>query len=172
MAREALAAGAAIVNDVTAFQGDPGMAAAVAEAGAGVVLMHMLGEPRSMQDRPEYDNLMADICRYLRRSVRLALDAGVADVSIIVDPGIGFGKTLAHNLRILARLGELRTLGLPILVGVSRKRFIGDVTGIQAPAERTYGTAAACALAVAGGPCFCGSMTRPRCARSWPWPPL
>ena len=151
VAREALAAGAAIVNDVTALQGDPDMPAAVAEAGAGVVLMHMLGEPLSMQDRPAYDNLLADICRHLRHSARSALDAGVPDDSIMVDPGIGFGKTLDHNVRILARLGELRSLGRPIMVGVSRKRFIGDLAGIAAPAERTFGTAAACALAVAAG---------------------
>lgn len=151
VAREALAAGAAMVNDVTGLQGDPAMPAVVAEAGAGAVVMHMLGQPRTMQDQPEYDNLLADICRYLRRGVRLALDAGAAEASIMVDPGIGFGKTLAHNLRILARLGELRSLGLPILVGPSRKRFIGELSGVASPAERVVGTAAACVTAVAEG---------------------
>jgi dihydropteroate synthase len=151
VAREALAAGAAVVNDVTGLQGDAEMARVAAGAGAAVIIMHMLGEPKTMQVRPHYDNLMADIARYLRRGVQAALDAGVPGEQIIVDPGIGFGKTTAHNVRILARLAELRTLGRPILVGVSRKRFIGDLTGVAAPAERTYGTAAACAMAVAGG---------------------
>jgi dihydropteroate synthase len=151
VAREALDAGAAIVNDVTGLQGDPDMPAAAAKAGAGAIVMHMLGEPQTMQDHPEYDNLMADICRHLRRGVRLALDAGLSESSIMVDPGIGFGKTLAHNLRILARLGEVRSLGLPILVGPSRKRFIGEVSGVETPSERTFGTAAACTAAVAGG---------------------
>ncbi|MBE3071305.1 MAG: dihydropteroate synthase [Planctomycetes bacterium] len=151
VAREAVAAGACLVNDVTGLQGDPDMAAAVAETGAGVVLMHMPGEPKTMQDRPHYDHLMADICRHLRRGLQAAADAGVPEDRLLVDPGIGFGKTLAHNLEILARLGQLRTLGRPILVGVSRKRFIGELAGVAAPAERTYGTAAACSLAVAAG---------------------
>jgi len=151
VAREALAAGACVVNDVTALRGDPAMAATVAKSGAAVVLMHMQGEPKTMQDRPVYDNLMADICRFLRQSMALAAEAGVPEEKILVDPGIGFGKTLADNLQVLARLGQLRTLGLPILIGPSRKRFIGELTGIETPAERTYGTAAACALAVAAG---------------------
>lgn len=151
VAREAAAAGATIVNDVTGLQGDPAMAATVAETGAAVVIMHMLGTPKTMQQRPEYGNLMADICRYLRRGMRAATEAGVGEDRIAVDPGIGFGKTSAHNLEILARLGELRSLGRPILVGPSRKRFIGELTGIERPADRTFGTAAACALAVAAG---------------------
>jgi len=104
-----------------------------------------------MQARPEYDNVMADIARHLRRGMAAAREAGVAEESLIVDPGLGFGKTLAHNLRIMARLSELRTLGRPILVGPSRKRFLGDLTGVETPTERTYGTAAACTLAVAAG---------------------
>lgn len=151
VAREALAAGACLVNDVTALGGDPAMAATVAKSGAGLVLMHMQGEPKTMQDRPVYDNLMADICRFLRQSMALAAEAGVPEERILVDPGIGFGKTLADNLQVLARLGQLRTLGRPILVGPSRKRFLGDLTGVRTPADRTYGTAAACALAVAAG---------------------
>ena len=151
VAREALAAGACVVNDVTALRGDPAMAATVAKTGAAVILMHMQGEPKTMQDRPVYDNLMADICRFLRQSMALAAEAGVPEEKILVDPGIGFGKTLADNLQVLARLDQLRTLGRPILVGPSRKRFLGDLTGVRTPAERTYGTAAACALAVAAG---------------------
>jgi len=151
VAREAVAAGACIINDVTGLTGDPEMARAAAETGAGLVLMHILGDPKTMQQNPTYDNLMADICRFLRRGILAAREAGVAEDHILIDPGIGFGKRLEHNLRILARLDQLRTLGRPIMVGVSRKRFIGDVTGIQTPAERLFGTAAACAMAVAKG---------------------
>jgi len=151
VAREALAAGACLVNDVTGLQGDPDVARAVAETGAGIVIMHMLGEPRSMQDHPHYDHLMADICRYLRRGMQIAADAGVPEDGIIIDPGIGFGKTLQHNLEILARLGQFRTLGVPVLVGPSRKRFIGELAGVETPSERVFGTAAACSLAVAAG---------------------
>lgn len=151
VAREAVAAGACLVNDVTGLRGDPDMAAVVAETGAGVAIMHMLGDPKTMQDHPHYDHLMADVCRYLRHGMQAAADAGVPEDSILVDPGIGFGKTIEHNLEILARLGQLRTLGVPILVGPSRKRFIGEVAGVEAPSERTYGTAAACCLAQAAG---------------------
>jgi len=151
VAREAVAAGACLVNDVTGLQGDPDMAGAVADTGAGVVIMHMLGEPRSMQDHPHYDHLMADICRYLRRGMQIAADAGVPEDGIVIDPGIGFGKTLQHNVEILARLGQCRTLGVPILVGPSRKRFIGELAGVKTPSERVFGTAAACSLAVAAG---------------------
>ncbi|MEA3368317.1 MAG: dihydropteroate synthase, partial [Planctomycetota bacterium] len=133
VAREAASAGAGLINDVTGLLGDPEMPAAVAETGAGCVIMHMLGKPKTMQHRPRYDNLMADIARHLRRGMQAARDAGVPEEAIIVDPGIGFGKTLAHNLEVLARLGQLRTLGVPILVGPSRKRFIGEVAGVEAP---------------------------------------
>ena len=151
VAREAVAAGACLVNDVTGLTGDPEMARAVAETRAGLVIMHIQGDPRTMQQDPVYDNIMADICRFLRRSIVAAREAGVPEDHIFVDPGIGFGKRLQHNLQILARLGQLRTLGRPIMVGPSRKRFIGEVTGIEAPAERLFGTAAACAMAVAQG---------------------
>jgi len=150
-AREAVAAGACIVNDVTGLTGDPDMARAVAETGAGLVIMHIRGDPRTMQQEPAYDNLMADICRFLRRGIVAAREAGVAEDRILIDPGIGFGKRLEHNLMILARLGQLRTLGRPIMVGASRKRFIGELTGVETPADRLFGTAAACALAVARG---------------------
>jgi len=151
VAREAVAAGAVIVNDITGLLGDPDMAGVVAETGAAVVVMHMLGTPKTMQHRPEYGNLWADVCRRLRQSVQTARDAGIAEERIAVDPGIGFGKTLAHNVALLARLSELRSLGRPILVGASRKRFLGELTGVETPAERTFGTAAACVLAVAAG---------------------
>jgi dihydropteroate synthase len=151
VAREAVAAGAGVINDVTGLQGDPEMAHVVAETGAAAVIMHMRGEPKTMQDHPHYDHLMADIGRYLRRGMQAAVDAGVPEDRLIVDPGIGFGKTLEHNLRVLARLGQLRTLGRPILVGPSRKRFIGELSGVEMPSERVCGTAAACSLAVAAG---------------------
>jgi dihydropteroate synthase len=151
VARQAISAGACFVNDVTGLRGDRDMPQVVAETGAGVAIMHMLGEPKTMQVSPAYDNLMADICRYLRQGIALAREAGVHEDAIIIDPGIGFGKNLAHNVGILARLGQLRSLGRPILVGPSRKRFIGELTGVQKPAERLFGTAAACAAAVAAG---------------------
>jgi dihydropteroate synthase len=151
VAREAVAAGACLINDVTGLTGDPEMARAVAETAAGLVVMHIQGEPRTMQQDPKYDNLMADICRFLRRGIMAAREAGVEEDRILIDPGIGFGKRLEHNLQVLSRLGQLRTLGRPIMVGVSRKRFIGDVTGIRKAADRVFGTAAACALAVAQG---------------------
>jgi len=151
VAREAAGAGARIINDVTGLLGDPAMPRTAAETGAAVVVMHILGQPKTMQSDPQYVNLMADICRTLRRGLAAAVEAGVADDRLIVDPGIGFGKTLDHNLRTFARLGELRTLGCPILVGPSRKRFIGQLTGVETPADRTCGTAAACALAIAAG---------------------
>lgn len=154
VAREAAAAGACLVNDVTGLTGDPAMARTVAETGTGLVLMHILGDPKTMQVAPRYDNLMADICRFLRRGLAAAREAGVAEDHILVDPGIGFGKTLEHNVQILARLGQLRTLGRPIMVGPSRKAFIGKLTGVQAPAERLFGTAAACTWAAAGGARF------------------
>jgi dihydropteroate synthase len=151
VAREATAAGACLVNDVTGLQGDPEMARTVAAAGAGVVIMHRLGEPKTMQTDPKYDNLMADVCRFLRRGIEAARAAGVPEDAILVDPGLGFGKRLEHNLGVLARLGQLRSLGCPILVGPSRKRFIGELSGVEVPSERLFGTAAACALAVAQG---------------------
>jgi len=151
VAREAVAAGACLVNDVTGLQGDPEMARTVAESGAGVVLMHMQGEPKTMQEHPVYDNLMADVCRFLRRGIHIAQEAGVPEDAVVIDPGFGFGKTLEHNVQILARLGQLRTLGRPIVVGLSRKWFLGRLTGVEAPAERLFGTLAACVLAVAAG---------------------
>jgi len=151
VAREAIAAGARIINDVSGLQGESEVAAAAADTGAAVVIMHMLGQPRTMQVSPRYDNVMADICRYLRAGMDLARQAGIRENRIIVDPGIGFGKRLEHNLEVLARLGQMRSLGRPILVGPSRKQFIGELTGVETPAARTFGTAAACAMAVAAG---------------------
>jgi len=151
VARAALAAGARVVNDVTGLQGDPEMAAIAAEYAAPVVAMHMQGRPRTMQRNPTYHNLVSEIAAYLARSVEIAMRAGVPRSQVVIDPGIGFGKTLQHNLEILRRLGELKALGQPLLIGTSRKAFIGRILGGVGPSERVEGTAATVALAIAGG---------------------
>ncbi|MBS1195715.1 MAG: Dihydropteroate synthase [Actinobacteria bacterium] len=145
-----LGAGAAVVNDVTAL-GDPGMAGVVARAGAGVVLMHMQGTPRTMQDDPRYDDVVAEVCAYLAARAQAAIAAGIDPRAIALDPGIGFGKRLEHNLALLAGLPRLAALGYPVLVGASRKRFLADLLGPLPPAERDDATVAAHTLAVAGG---------------------
>jgi dihydropteroate synthase len=117
------------VNDVTALRADAGLAGVVADSGAYLCLMHMLGEPRTMQDDPRYDDVVADVKRFLEERLALATAQGVAEDRICLDPGIGFGKTVEHNLELLARLDELVALGRPILVGASRKRFLGRVLG-------------------------------------------
>lgn len=150
VALRALDAGAAIINDVTALRGDPEMAAVAARSGAPLVLMHMQGTPRTMQQHPHYANLMGEVLAYLRASMALAADAGVSEEQLVVDPGLGFGKALEHNLELLRRLGELRSLGRPILAGPSRKSFIGKLTGAPV-GERLFGTAAAVALAIERG---------------------
>ena len=151
VARRAFDAGATMLNDVTALRGDPEMPALAARSGVPVVLMHMQGTPRTMQASPHYGDLMSEIVAYLRRSMAIAADAGVREDRVIVDPGIGFGKTLEHNLEILRRLGELRSLGCPILVGPSRKRFIGTLLGDAPVTERLWGTAATVAFAITRG---------------------
>lgn len=150
VAEAALDAGARIVNDVTAFRADPELAGLCAARGCDVILMHMLGTPRTMQEDPRYDDVVADVKSFLAERVEHAVDAGVAEERIWVDPGIGFGKTLDHNLELLRRLGELRDLGLPIIVGASRKRFIGAITGREA-SQRVGGTAAANVFALREG---------------------
>lgn len=150
VAEAALDAGARIVNDVTAFRGDPDLAGLCAERRCEVVLMHMLGTPRTMQDDPRYDDVVLDVKAFLAERIERAAAAGVEEERIWIDPGIGFGKTLAHNLELLRRLGELRDLGRPIIVGTSRKRFIGTITGREA-GERIGGTVASSVLAVEAG---------------------
>ena len=150
VARAALDAGATLLNDVTALRADPQMAAVAADSGAPLCLMHMQGTPRTMQQAPHYDDLMGEIVGALRESLALAVDAGVDEQQILVDPGIGFGKTLAHNLAILRRLPELRSLGRPILLGTSRKSFIGKTLGLPVE-ERAFGTAATVAYGIAQG---------------------
>ena len=150
VAAAALDAGAVWVNDVTALRGDPELAALCAERGCEVVLMHMLGSPRTMQDDPRYDDVVDDVRAFLAERIEAAVAAGVDERRILVDPGIGFGKTVDHNLELLRRLGELRELGRPIVVGASRKRFLGAITGREVD-RRGGGTAAANVLALAAG---------------------
>jgi len=151
VARRALESGATYVNDVTAFRHEPGIAALVAEHGARCCLMHMLGEPRTMQDDPRYDDVVADVKAFLEERLAFAVAQGVPEDRIDLDPGIGFGKTLAHNLELLRRLPELAAIGRPLVIGVSRKSFLGRITGREAPAEREVATAAANVLAFERG---------------------
>jgi dihydropteroate synthase len=129
VARRAIAAGAVMVNDVTALRADSELAGVVADGEAYLCLMHMLGEPRSMQDDPRYDDVVSEVASFLGERLALAVDEGIAEERICLDPGIGFGKTVDHNLELLARLDEIVALGRPVLVGASRKRFLGRVLG-------------------------------------------
>ena len=156
VAAAAVAAGASMVNDVTAFRGDPGMAAVCAESakpdgsGVEVVLMHMLGTPRTMQRDPRYDDVVAEVSEFLLERVEAAEAAGIDRKRIWIDPGIGFGKTVEHNLRLLRATGRFSDAGLPVLVGPSRKAFIGRIDG-SPESERVGGTIAACLAAADGG---------------------
>jgi dihydropteroate synthase len=149
-AEQALDAGADIVNDVSALSHDPGMASLVAARGAPVVLMHMRGTPKTMQDEAVYGDAVAEVLRELGASVAAAISAGVSPRRIIVDPGIGFAKRTPDNLRLVRDLAAFQSLGMPILVGLSRKRFIGDITGLPVDG-RLAGTLAANTLAVLAG---------------------
>jgi dihydropteroate synthase len=131
VARRALAAGALLVNDVTALRGDPDLAGVVAGSEACLCLMHMLGEPRTMQDAPRYDDVVSEVKAFLEERLAFATDAGIPEERVCLDPGIGFGKTVEHNLELLARLDEIAALGRPVLVGASRKRFLGRILGNQ-----------------------------------------
>lgn len=146
VASAAVDAGAEIINDITALHGDPGMAAVAAESGAGVVLMHMLGTPRTMQDDPHYDNVVRDAADFLRVRVEAAQAAGIAPDRLAVDPGIGFGKTVGHNLQLVASLGEFAKLRRPVLLGVSRKSFLTAASGCGSPDDRDAATVALTAL--------------------------
>ena len=145
-ARRALEAGAVVVNDVSGLDHDPDMAGTVAGAGAGVVLMHMRGDPSDMRAHAQYRDVGAAVALELSLAVERARDAGIADDAIVLDPGFGFAKTAAHSLSLLADLGPIRRLGFPVLVGPSRKSFIGVVSGAP-PRERLPGTIAACVVA-------------------------
>jgi len=147
----ALDAGAQILNDVSAGRDDPGLFALAAERGAPMILMHMLGEPKSMQADPQYDDVVSEVRAFLAERIGAAGAAGVARRRLIVDPGIGFGKRLEHNLALLAGVGELASLGTAVLIGPSRKRFLGELTGRRDPRQRLAGTLAACLAARRGG---------------------
>ncbi len=149
VAEAALDAGAALVNDVSAL-GDPAMKRVVARAKCPVVLMHMKGTPTTMQQAPAYQDVVTEVRDFLRKRIEAAAEAGIAPERIIVDPGIGFGKTLAHNLELLRRLEALRALGRPILVGTSRKSFIGKILHTEVD-KRLMGTVASCVWARARG---------------------
>jgi dihydropteroate synthase len=150
VAAAALDAGAAMVNDVTALRQEPELAELCSERGCEVVLMHMQGTPRTMQENPTYDDVVEDVKAFLAERIEFAMARGIAEERLWVDPGIGFGKTVEHNLELLRRLGELRDLGRPLVVGTSRKSFIGRITGREAH-ERLGGTIASNVIAIAGG---------------------
>jgi dihydropteroate synthase len=150
VAEAALDAGASYVNDVTAFRHDPELAGLVADRGVDCCLMHMLGEPRTMQRDPRYGDVVSDVKAFLEQRLRFAVDQGVAEERIQLDPGIGFGKTLEHNLELLRRLDELTALGRPLVIGTSRKSFLGRITGRDV-AERVPATIATCVLALERG---------------------
>ncbi|HAF70698.1 MAG: Dihydropteroate synthase [Acetothermia bacterium 64_32] len=150
VAEAALRAGASIVNDISALRFDPAMAPLVAEFGAGLVLMHMLGTPKTMQQSPHYDDVVREVRGFLAERAQYAQSQGIPREAIAVDPGIGFGKTVEHNLELLRRLPELVELGFPVLVGPSRKSFIGAILDLPVE-ERLEGTLAACAVAVVRG---------------------
>jgi dihydropteroate synthase len=150
VARCAIEAGAVLVNDISAMTFDPDMVQVVAESGAGIVLMHMQGVPQTMQRAPRYDDVLKEVRDFLTARLDAACRAGISRKRIILDPGIGFGKLLKHNLTLLAHLGVLTELGRPLLVGISRKGFIGQILN-QSAGERLLGTAAAAAIAVQQG---------------------
>ena len=151
IAEAALRAGARVVNDVSALRGDPRMAGVVAEARCPVILMHMLGEPKTMQQNPRYDDVVREVRDFLAARAAHAVAAGVEEGRIILDPGIGFGKTLEHNLALLNSLDSIVELGFPVLVGASRKSFIGRITGVEEAKERLFGTLATTVLAYERG---------------------
>ncbi len=151
VARAALDAGASYVNDITAFRGEPEMAALVAERGCECCLMHMLGQPRTMQLDPRYDDVVSDVKAFLEERAAFAVAEGVAEERIAVDAGIGFGKTLEHNLELLRRMDEIAALGFEVVIGTSRKSFLGKLTGRRDPHERVAATLATTVLALERG---------------------
>ena len=150
VARAALDAGAILVNDVTALRGDPAMVDVVAGTGAGIVLMHMHGTPRTMQQAPHYDDVVGEIAEFFEERIRFAMAHGIVRRQIILDPGIGFGKLLMHNLTLLAQLHRFMQFECPLMVGVSRKAFLGQLVN-RSVQERQWATAAAVAMAVDRG---------------------
>ncbi len=150
VAQAAVDAGASYVNDVSAFRHDPELAAFVADRGLDCCLMHMLGEPRTMQRDPRYTDVVSEVKAFLYERMTAATAAGVAEERIQLDPGIGFGKTLEHNLELLRRLRELTDLGRPLVIGTSRKSFLGRLTGRDVTG-RVHGTTATCVIALERG---------------------
>ncbi len=140
VARRAIELGAVMVNDVTALRRDPGMAEVVAGAGVFVCLMHMLGEPRTMQQNPQYADVVSEVATFLAERVQTAVEAGIDEERICIDPGIGFGKSVDHNLELIARLDEIARIGRPVMIGASRKRFLGRISGDP---EATQGSVSA-----------------------------
>jgi dihydropteroate synthase len=153
-ATAALEAGASLVNDVTALRGDPRMATVIQEAGCPVILMHVQGEPKTMQKDPQYQDVVREVRDFLAERAEYAVAVGVRPEKVIVDPGIGFGKNLEHNLNLLNNLDAIVDLGFPVLIGASRKRFIERITGLQEARERIPGTVATTVLAYERGATF------------------
>jgi dihydropteroate synthase len=151
VARAALDAGATIVNDVAAFRFAPELAGLVAERGAGCVLMHMLGEPRTMQRDPRYDDVVSEVRAFLEERLAFAVAEGVPEERVWLDPGIGFGKSVEHNLELLRRLDEIVAIGRPVVIGTSRKSFLGKLAGGRPETERLPGTIATNVLAMERG---------------------
>ena len=150
VARAATGAGAVLVNDVTALRGDPGMVAVVAESGVDLCLVHMRGDPQTMQDDPRYGDVVSEVRAFLEERLSFAIGNGIPEERVWLDPGIGFGKTLEHNLELLRRMGEIVAVGPPVVIGVSRKRFLGTLTGRSEP-DRAAGGLAANVLAFERG---------------------
>jgi dihydropteroate synthase len=151
VAEKALKAGASIINDISGLRFSPSMAEVAAAYDAAVVIMHIQGTPRNMQQHPVYADVVGEVRAYLAEGIELAVSAGVDREKMLIDPGIGFGKTLEHNLTLMNRLDELRMLGRPIVLGTSRKKFIGAILDIPVPDQRVDGTAATVALGIAHG---------------------
>jgi len=151
VAKKALDAGASMVNDISGLRFDTGMRKVVAEYKVPVVIMHIKGTPRDMQKNPVYEALLPEITEYFREGIRIAREAGISEDKIIIDPGIGFGKTAEHNLEIIHRLYEFTLLEKPLLIGPSRKAFIGKILGDLPAGERVEGTAAAVAVSIMNG---------------------
>jgi dihydropteroate synthase len=151
VARAALEAGAEIVNDISAFRFEPELAGIVADAGAGCVLMHMLGEPRTMQEDPRYEDVVSEVRAFLEERLAFAVREGIPEERVWLDPGIGFGKTVEHNLELLRRLDEIASVGRPVVIGTSRKAFLGKLTGGRPESERLPGTIATNVLALERG---------------------
>jgi dihydropteroate synthase len=150
VAEAAVAAGATVVNDVTAFRGDPDMAPVVASAGADCCLMHMKGAPRTMQADPRYEDVVSEVASFLEERLRFAVEEGVPEERVWLDPGIGFGKTVEHNLELLRGLDRIAAIGRPVVIGVSRKSFLGKLTGREV-GDRLPGTIAASVIALERG---------------------